>query len=107
MTDFKSHHERESIQSWTCKFADGAAQFTRQAQSLQLPVFISNGMPIPAGFKRLCEESEAGQGLVAALLGLAIVSCAVAVVGLFVEKSMTKKRSKRYAVKNEKAVDMS
>jgi hypothetical protein len=64
-------------------------------------------MPVPAGFTRLCKESEAGQGLVAALLCLEVVSCTVAVVGLIVEKTMTKKRSERYATKSEKGMDMS
>ncbi len=77
------------------------------ARSLQIPVYVSSGMPIPAGFTRICKESKVGQGLVAALLGLAVVSCAVAVVGLVVEKNMIKKRNERYAVKGEKAGDMS
>ena len=107
LTDFKSPHKRESIQSWTCKFAHGASHFMSDAQSLQIPVYVSSGMPIPAGFTRLCKESEVGQGLVAALLGLGVVSCVVAVVGLVVEKSMIKKRNERYAVKGEKAGGMS
>ncbi|KAJ9606011.1 hypothetical protein H2200_009860 [Cladophialophora chaetospira] len=107
LTDFGSHHKRESIQSWTCKFAHGAAHFMSDAHSLQLPIYVSSGMPIPAGFKRLCKESEVGQGFVAVLLALGVVSCAVAVVGLVLEKNMIKKRSERYAVKDEKTVDMS
>jgi hypothetical protein len=107
LTGFDSHHKRESIQSWTCKFSDGASHFMDSAHSLQIPVYVSSGMPIPAGFKRLCEESKAGQGLVATLLALQVVSCAVAVLGLFVEKSMTKKRSQRYATKEEKGINMS
>ncbi|EXJ61763.1 hypothetical protein A1O7_02193 [Cladophialophora yegresii CBS 114405] len=107
LTGFKSHHARESIQSWTCKFSHGASQFMADAHSLQIPVYVPNGVPIPAGFNRLCQESEVGQGLVATLLALKVVSCAVAVVGLIVERNMTKKRNERYAVHGEKAIDMS
>lgn len=77
------------------------------ARSLQLPVWIFSGMPIPAGFKRLCKESEVSQGLVAALLALEVVSCAVAVVGLVLEKNMTKKRDQRYVTKREKDMELS
>jgi hypothetical protein len=106
LTGFQSHHYRESIQSWTCKFSHGASRFMADAHSLQIPVYVSSGIPIPAGFKRLCQESEVSQGLVAALLGLEVVSCAVAVVGLVVERNMMKKRNQRYAVKGEKAISM-
>ena len=76
------------------------------AHSLQIPVYVFSGMPVPAGFTRLCKESEVGQGLVGALLALEAVSCAVAAVGLVVEKKMIKRRQQRYAVKEGKA-DMS
>ena len=77
------------------------------AHTLQVPVYVSGGMPVPAGFERICKESETSQGLVAALLALEVVSCAAAVVGLVVEKNMTKKRGERSAIQREKAVDMS
>ena len=63
-------------------------------------------MPIPAGFKQLCEESKAGQGLVAALFALEAVSCVLAIVGLALERDITKKRNQRYAVKDEKVMSM-
>src|SRR6202000_937164 len=70
LTGFKSHHQRESIKSWTCKFSHGSSRFMSDAHSLQIPVYLTSGIPIPAGFKRLCQETEVSQGLVAALLGL-------------------------------------
>jgi hypothetical protein len=63
-------------------------------------------MPVPAGFTRVCQESEVGQGLVALLLGLSVVGCVLGFVGLLVEKKMIRKREQRYATKDEK-VDMS
>jgi len=76
------------------------------ATSLQIPVYVSSGMPIPAGFKRLCKESETGTGLLGALLALEVVGIAVAGVGLVVERKMQRKREMRYVVKEGKG-DMS
>ncbi|KIX07304.1 uncharacterized protein Z518_01957 [Rhinocladiella mackenziei CBS 650.93] len=90
-------HPRESLQSWTCKFSNGASQFTSDARSLQIPVYITNGMPIPAGFKRLCTESQVSVGLMIAVLALEVASCAVAVMGCYLEKKVGKARKERYA----------
>ncbi|KAH0837569.1 hypothetical protein FOPE_05162 [Fonsecaea pedrosoi] len=102
LTNFASHHQRDSIQSWTCKFSHGASQFMADTHSLQIPVYVSHGIPIPAGFKRLCMESEVSQGLIAGLLVLEAASVGVAVVGVLLERSMAKKRMQRYAEKGEK-----
>jgi hypothetical protein len=91
------NRQRESLQSWTCKFSEGAAQFTADAHALQIPVYLSSGMPVPAGFKRLCKESEAGTGLMIAVLVLEVVSCAVGVFGVWLEKKMGRARRARYA----------
>ncbi len=97
LTPFRHHHHRESLQSWTCKFSDSAASFNTAAHSLQLPVFVSDGMPIPAGFKRLCKESEVSQGLVALLLGIEVLGVVVGVIGFSVERKMKAKREARYS----------
>ncbi|EXJ90045.1 hypothetical protein A1O3_03113 [Capronia epimyces CBS 606.96] len=92
-----SHHQRESLQSWTCKFSDGASRFNSDAQSLQIPVFATHGVPVPAGFERLCMEAQVGTGLMIAVLVLEAASCALAGVGILLEKQMTKARRERYA----------
>ncbi|KIW31158.1 uncharacterized protein PV07_02827 [Cladophialophora immunda] len=102
LTSPTSHHQRDSIQSWTCKFSRGASQFMADAHSLQIPVYVTNGIPIPAGFKRLCKESEVSQGLIAALLALEAVNVGVAVVGVLLERNMANRRTQRYAEKSEK-----
>ncbi|KIY02473.1 uncharacterized protein Z520_02612 [Fonsecaea multimorphosa CBS 102226] len=102
LTNPTSHHHRDSIQSWTCKFSHSASQFMTDAHSLQIPVYVTNGIPIPAGFKRLCMESEVSQGLIAGLLALEAVSMGVAVVGILLERSMTNRRMQRYAEQNER-----
>ncbi|OAP64415.1 hypothetical protein AYL99_00387 [Fonsecaea erecta] len=102
LTNPTSHHHRDSIQSWTCKFSHGASQFMADAHSLQIPVYVTHGMPIPAGFKRLCMESEVSQGLMALLLALEVLNVGVAVVGVLLERSMTNRRTQRYAEKNER-----
>ncbi|KAK4943390.1 hypothetical protein LTR10_017064 [Elasticomyces elasticus] len=103
-TDPSTHHSRDSLQSWTCKFADGAAKFNSDALALQLPVFMSGGVPVPAGFKRLCMESKVGLGLMVAVFVLEIASCAVGGAGMMLEKQMHEARKARYA-NNEKDED--
>lgn len=76
------------------------------SKSLQLPVYVFNGIPIPAGFKRLCMESQVSVGLVVALLVLEAFSCAIAGMGIFLEKKMSKARKQRYA-DGEKSGNMS
>lgn len=97
LTDPSDHHARDSLQSWTCKFSDGAAKFNSDAKSLQIPVYLASGMPIPAGFKRLCKESQVGVGLLVAVMVLEAVSCVVGGVGIVLERRMAKARSARYA----------
>lgn len=92
----RAKHQRDSLQSWTCKFADGARQFDADAGQLQIPVYLNDGMTIPAGFKRLCDESVVSVGLVVALLVLEAMGCAVAAVGILLERGMAEKRRKRY-----------
>lgn len=67
------------------------------AHSLQIPVYLFSGMPIPAGFQRLCKESEVGIGLMIALLVLEFVNCTIAGAGILLEKKMVKAREERYA----------
>ncbi len=88
---------RESLQSWTCKFSTGASRFTSAAHALQIPVYVSSGMPVPAGFRRLCHESKAATGLLIAVLALEVVSCAVGIFGIWLEKKIAKAREARYA----------
>ncbi|KIW18804.1 hypothetical protein PV08_03093 [Exophiala spinifera] len=97
LTDPSAHHSRESLHSWTCKFSDGAASFTSNAKALQIPVYLSAGVPVPAGFKRLCKESQVGVGLMATVMVLEAVSCAVAGAGILLEKRIAKARKARYA----------
>jgi hypothetical protein len=94
-------HQRDSLQSWTCKFAHGAQQFDSDASQLQIPVYLNDGMTIPAGFKRLCDESEVSVGLMIALLVLEVLGCAVAGVGILLERRMAEARRNRYS-DNEK-----
>ena len=54
-------------------------------------------MPIPAGFKRLCMESKVSVGLMVALLVLEVAGCAVAGIGIWLERKMGKARRERYA----------
>ncbi|KAI1620494.1 hypothetical protein EDD37DRAFT_153353 [Exophiala viscosa] len=103
-TDPSTHHQRDSLQSWTCKFSDGAAKFNSDALALQIPVYLSSGVPIPAGFKRLCMESKVSLGLIVAVFVLEVASCVVGGVGMMLEKKMHDARKARYA-NNEKDED--
>jgi len=94
-------HQRDSLQSWTCKFAHSAENFDSDANQLQIPVYLDDGMTIPAGFKRLCNESEVSAGLVVALLVLEVFGCAIAGVGMLLERRMAEARRNRYS-DNEK-----
>ncbi len=97
LTTPSEHHARESLQSWTCKFSDGASKFTSDAKSLQIPVYLSDGVPVPAGFERLCMESQVAVGFMVAVLVLELVSCAVGGAGILLENKMAKARKARYA----------
>ncbi|EXJ95075.1 hypothetical protein A1O1_00193 [Capronia coronata CBS 617.96] len=97
LVNLTAHHRRESLQSWTCKFSDGAAGFNSDIHSLQIPVFTTNGVPIPAGFKRLCMESQVGTGLMIAVLVLEAASSGIAGMGILLEKRMAIARRERYA----------
>ncbi|KAK5554997.1 hypothetical protein LTR46_007201 [Exophiala xenobiotica] len=97
LTNPSERRTRESLQSWTCKFSDGASKFTSDAKSLQIPVYLSDGVPVPAGFKRLCMESQVGVGFMVAVLVLEVVSCAVGGAGILLETKMAKARKARYA----------
>ncbi|EXJ66267.1 uncharacterized protein A1O5_10419 [Cladophialophora psammophila CBS 110553] len=99
LTNPTSRHHRDSIQSWTCKFSHGASQFMADAHSLQIPVYVSHGIPVPAGFKRLCMETEVSQGLIAGLMALEAVNVGVAAVGVWLERRITSRRTQRYAKK--------
>ncbi|KAK5047733.1 hypothetical protein LTR84_006398 [Exophiala bonariae] len=96
LTNPSAKHQRDSLQSWTCKFADGAQKFDADASQLKIPVYLNDGMTIPAGFKRLCDESVVSVGLVVALLVLEVMGCAVAGVGILLERRMAEKRRNRY-----------
>lgn len=96
LTNPSAKHQRDSLQSWTCKFAHGAQQFDADAGQLQIPVYLNDGMTIPAGFQRLCNESQVSVGLVVALLVLEVVGCAVAGVGMLLERKMAEARRNRY-----------
>lgn len=69
-----------------------------------MPVSMSGGIPIPAGFKRLCMESQVSLGLMIAVLVLEVACCAVGGAGMLLEKQMETARKARYA-NNEKDED--
>lgn len=95
-------HQRDSLQSWTCKFSHGAALFDADAKHLHLPVYLDDGMTVPAGFKRLCSESEVSTGLMIALLILEFVGCAISATGIALESKIVKARRLRYSAGNER-----
>ena len=72
-------HNRDTLQSWTCKWSEGTAQ-----QGLAFS---------PVDFKRLCVESEVSFVLAAVLVGLEAVSLMVAGVGWWVERKILRLRT--------------
>ena len=96
-------HQRDTLQSWTCKFSHSATSFESDAKQLGIPMYINDGMTIPAGFKRLCAESEVSVGFMIALLVLELAGCTVAGFGILLERNMSKARQERYA-SNEKTL---
>lgn len=60
-------------------------------------MYLNAGMTVPAGFKRLCDESEVSVGLMIALLILELIGCGVAVAGILLERNMVKARRDRYS----------
>lgn len=88
-------HARDSIQSFTCRYYRRAKAFNADMADLNIPV-IETGVGWPAGFKRVCMESEAAGGLMAAVLVLSVVSVVVVAWGLWKQKRVQKARNARW-----------
>ncbi len=75
-------YDRDDIQSWTCRWVDGAADANK--------LFTNGlaGIAYPSGFKRVCRETQAGFNLLAILIGLETVLVAVAGLGAWMEVRM-------------------
>jgi hypothetical protein len=86
---------RDSIQSFTCRLYRSSEEFNNDMMSLGIPS-IETGVGYPAGFKRVCVESEAAGGLVAAVLGLALVGVAVVGWGWKRQRSVGRAREERW-----------
>ena len=96
-TDPAANH-RDSIQSFTCRFYRRAQSFNDDMADLNVPV-IQGGVSWPRGFRRVCMESEAATGLVAALLGLSVLGLAVGLWGMKEAKQIGKARERRWDMK--------
>jgi hypothetical protein len=86
---------RESIQSFTCRLYRGAANFNNDMMDLGIPS-VETGVGYPAGFKRVCMESEAAGGLMAAVLGLSVLCVGVVVWGAWRKKGVERAREMRW-----------
>ncbi len=63
-----------------------------------IPIFGS-GMSYPAGFKRMCLESEAAMGLMGAVCGMALIGVGLACWGVMHERKIEKGRRERWGEK--------
>ena len=63
-----------------------------------IPIF-GNGMSYPAGFKRTCLESEAGVGLMGAVLVLNLLGVGIAGWGMMQDKKIARGRKQRWGEK--------
>lgn len=75
-------YDRDDIQSWTCRWVDGAADANK--------LFTNGlaGIAYPAGFKRVCRETHAGFNLLAILIGLETVLVVVTGLSAWMEVKM-------------------
>ena len=62
---------------------------------LGIPI-IETGVGYPAGFKRVCMESEAAGGLMAVALGLSVLSVGVVLWGAWRKTAVEKARAARW-----------
>lgn len=86
---------RDSIQSFSCRYYRRARAFNADMNDLGIPV-IETGVGWPPGFKRVCMESEAAGGLMAAVLGLSLGCVVVVALGWWKQRSMQKARNARW-----------
>ncbi|KPI42843.1 uncharacterized protein AB675_2005 [Cyphellophora attinorum] len=85
--------QHESIQTFTCRLYRSAQNFNEDMADMGIPVPLGAGVGYPAGFKGVCRESEAGYGLMAAVLGLSLMGVGVVAWG-FVAAGRVKKERK-------------
>jgi len=89
----RSGYDRDNIQSWTCRWVDGAAD----AEKL-----FANGLAAimaPEGFKRVCMETHVGFSLLAILICLETV--VLVVTGLCAWLEVRMRRSEKGLVGGE------
>jgi hypothetical protein len=76
-TTSRQDYNRENIQSWTCRWVDGAANADK---------LFSKGLAAisaPEGFRRVCMEMHAGFALLCVLVGLEALVMSLAGVRLW------------------------
>lgn len=91
--DARQHANRETIQSWTCKWGHGLQSFNKDVAALRLPNL--NLLSSPAGFGRLCTESEASYWMMVGLTAAEAVAVAVATMGAVIDLKIAKCRRAR------------
>jgi hypothetical protein len=85
----------ESIQTFTCRLYRSAENFNDDMSNMGIPVPLGAGVRYPAAFKGVCRESEAGHGLMIAVLGLSLVGVAVVAWGFVAGGKVKKERKGR------------
>lgn len=93
---------RDTIQTFTCRFYRRAEEFNDEMDNLSIPAPLGVGVGYPAGFRGICRESEAGVGLMCAVLGLGIVSAGVVAWGVVVGRRVNRERMGRWAGRDRK-----
>ncbi|RMZ78382.1 hypothetical protein DV738_g3944, partial [Chaetothyriales sp. CBS 135597] len=92
-----STNPRHTILSFTCSFYHGPGRFHSASDLLQLPVF--SRIVYPAGFGRLCRESEASWGLMAAIAFLSFLGLCLFAIGFAFDVAINRERNARYGAK--------
>ncbi|RMD41030.1 hypothetical protein DV735_g4096, partial [Chaetothyriales sp. CBS 134920] len=88
---------RPTLLSFTCALYHGPGDFASASKRLQLPVF--SDIVYPAGFGRLCRETEAAWGLMAAVAFLSFLGLCLFAVGFACELAIARERTARHGAK--------
>ena len=81
-------NSRDTIQSWTCRWYDGASADSVTSAAGTAPVGNNGGITPPTGFARLCWESHAAFDIVAVTVFLEFMALALGGVGVWLERKM-------------------
>jgi uncharacterized protein YodC (DUF2158 family) len=81
-------NSRDTLQSWTCRWYDGAGAHSGTSAAGTASVGNNSGITPPMGFRRLCLESHAAFDIVVVAVFFEAAALALGGVGFCLERKM-------------------